>query len=152
MNSNMLSMIQMTQIILTEMAARGRGVIINISPEAGRQPSPFLALYGATTAFMNSFSRSVALEYQSSGVIIQTLTPLVVSSNMSQMPPRKFLVKSSDDFVREALDTVGISNFSWGCFLHSVHSLLLWPLTSNFKFIILILMFFNSRFRAFRGS
>ncbi|XP_020836056.2 very-long-chain 3-oxoacyl-CoA reductase-like isoform X1 [Phascolarctos cinereus] len=123
MNCNMLSMVQMTRIILPQMVARGRGVIINISSMAGRQPSPFLALYGATKAFMNSFSRAVALEYRSSGVIIQTLTPLVVSSNMSQMPPTKFLVKSSDDFVREALDTVGVSNFTWGCFLHSVHGL-----------------------------
>ncbi|XP_020835959.2 17-beta-hydroxysteroid dehydrogenase type 3-like [Phascolarctos cinereus] len=142
----------MIRIILPLTAARGRGAIMNISSEAGRQPSPFLALYGATKAFMNSFSRAVALEYQSSGVIIQTLTPLAVSSNMRQMPPRKLLVKSSDDFVREALDTVGISNFTWGCFLHSVHSLLLWPLTSNSKFITLILTFFNSQFRAFSRS
>ncbi|XP_027699079.1 very-long-chain 3-oxoacyl-CoA reductase-like [Vombatus ursinus] len=142
----------MTRIILPQMTARGRGVIINISSEAGRQPSPFLALYGATKAFMNSLSQAMALEYQSSGVIIQTLTPLLVSSNITKIPPRKFLVKSSDDFVREALDTVGVSNFTSGCFLHSVHSLLLWPLTSNFKFTIPILTFFHSLFRAFRRS
>nr|XP_020836054.1 putative steroid dehydrogenase 4 [Phascolarctos cinereus] len=65
---------------------------------------------------MNSFSRAVAFKYQSSGVIIQTLTPMAVSSNLSHMPPTKFLVKSSDDFAREALDTVGVSNFTWGVF------------------------------------
>ncbi|XP_078010669.1 very-long-chain 3-oxoacyl-CoA reductase-B-like, partial [Phascolarctos cinereus] len=48
MNCNMLSMIQMIRIILPLTAARGRGAIMNISSEAGRQPSPFLALYGAT--------------------------------------------------------------------------------------------------------
>ncbi|XP_036601607.1 very-long-chain 3-oxoacyl-CoA reductase-B-like [Trichosurus vulpecula] len=147
MNCNMLSMVQMTRIILPQMAARGRGVIINISSGAGNQPTPFLALYGATKAFINSFSQAVALEYQSSGIIIQTITPLVVSSNMSQISPRKFLVKSADDFAREALDTVGVTNFTTGCFIHFVHSLLVWPFVANFKFIIPILTSFSSLFR-----
>ncbi|XP_072464102.1 very-long-chain 3-oxoacyl-CoA reductase-B-like [Notamacropus eugenii] len=141
MNCNMLSMIQMTRIILPQMVARSRGVIINISSEAGTQPVPFLALYGATKAFMNSFSQAVALEYQNSGVIIQTLTPLLVSSNMSKVPPVRFLVKSSDEFVREALDTVGVSNFTSGCFLHFVHSLLLSPLSYNSKVFTWLLLY-----------
>uniref|UniRef100_G3VPF8 17beta-estradiol 17-dehydrogenase n=1 Tax=Sarcophilus harrisii TaxID=9305 RepID=G3VPF8_SARHA len=151
MNCNMLSMVQMTRIILPQMAARGRGVIINISSEAGKQPVPFFALYSATKAFMNSFSQAIAVEYQSSGVIVQTVTPLIVSSNMSQMPPIKFLVKSSDDFVREALDTVGVSNFTTGCFLHCVQSLLLSPLLSKIKCTSQIMAFF-SPFEQFRRS
>ncbi|XP_068945108.1 very-long-chain 3-oxoacyl-CoA reductase-like [Petaurus breviceps papuanus] len=152
MNCNMLSVVQMTRIILPQMVARGRGVIINISSEAGKQPDPLLALYGATKAFVNSFSQAVALEYQSSGVIIQTLTPLVVSSNMSKLPPITFLVKSADGFVREALDTVGVSSFTSGCFLHSVHSLLLWPLFCNSKITMTFLEFLAFLLKKYRRS
>ncbi|XP_051845369.1 very-long-chain 3-oxoacyl-CoA reductase-B-like [Antechinus flavipes] len=150
MNCNMLSMVQMTRIILPQMAARGRGVIINISSEAGKQPIPFFALYSATKAFVNSFSQAIACEYRSSGITVQTLTPLLVSTNMSKMPPSKFLVISSDDFVREALDTVGVSAFTTGCLLHCVQSLLLSPLLSNFKCLQLLLAF--SPVKRFRRS
>ncbi|XP_044540217.1 testosterone 17-beta-dehydrogenase 3-like [Gracilinanus agilis] len=77
---------------------------------------------------MSSFSRALAMEYQASGVIVQTVTPLVVSSNLSGVPPVRLLVKSPDDFVREALDTVGVSDHTSGCLLHFVQSLLLRPI------------------------
>ncbi|XP_044540630.1 very-long-chain 3-oxoacyl-CoA reductase-B-like isoform X2 [Gracilinanus agilis] len=48
LNCNVLSMLQMTRIVLPQMVARGRGVIINISSEAGKQPVPYLTLYAAT--------------------------------------------------------------------------------------------------------
>ncbi|XP_074075399.1 very-long-chain 3-oxoacyl-CoA reductase-like [Macrotis lagotis] len=141
MNCNMLSVTQMTRIIMPQMLARRRGVIINISSEAGKLPVPYLTLYAATKAFINSFSQALAMEYQFSGITVQTLTPLIVSSNMTQLPAIKFFVKDSDDFVREALDTVGVSNFTTGCFLHFVQSLLLWPLLSSYKYIFPILEF-----------
>ncbi|XP_043851477.1 very-long-chain 3-oxoacyl-CoA reductase-B-like isoform X2 [Dromiciops gliroides] len=149
-NCNMLSVSQMTRIILPQMIARGCGVIINISSEFGKYPVPFTTMYGATKAFINSFSQSVAIEYQSSGVIVQTLTPLMVSSNMNQLETKRFVVMSPEAFVREALDTVGVSNFTSGCLIHFIQSLLLSPFFSNSKYIFWIVNFFQPLLRAFR--
>ncbi|KAM6223646.1 very-long-chain 3-oxoacyl-CoA reductase-B-like [Rhynchocyon petersi] len=70
-NCNMMSMAQMTRIILPQMVSRHRGIIINISSAVEKRPTPFLAVYSATKAFVQSFSRAVGAEYSPEGVIVQ---------------------------------------------------------------------------------
>ncbi|XP_076987583.1 very-long-chain 3-oxoacyl-CoA reductase-B-like [Tamandua tetradactyla] len=123
-NCNVLSVVQMTRIILPQMVTRGRGVIINISSEAENGPTPFLAAYGATKAFVRSFSGAVGAEYLSQGVTVQTVSPLLVSTNMTHMSPG-LLVLGAEDFARQALDTLGLSSHTSGCLSHTVQSFLL---------------------------
>ena len=57
------------------MVSRGRGAIINVSSMAGIQPTPFNANYGATKAFVNSFTEAIHEELRGSGVRVQVLQP-----------------------------------------------------------------------------
>ncbi|XP_076989718.1 very-long-chain 3-oxoacyl-CoA reductase-B-like [Tamandua tetradactyla] len=123
-NCNMLSVVQMTRIILPQMVTRGRGVVINISSEVENGPTPFFAAYGATKAFVRSFSGAVGAEYLSRGVTVQTVSPLVVSTNMTHMSPG-LLVLGAQDFARQALDTLGLSSHTSGCLSHAVQNFLL---------------------------
>ncbi|XP_067828325.1 very-long-chain 3-oxoacyl-CoA reductase-like isoform X3 [Heptranchias perlo] len=71
MNCNALSVLMMTRIVLPHMLERKKGVIINISSEAGTHPHPLLTMYSATKAFVNFFSRALNAEYKSKGIIVQ---------------------------------------------------------------------------------
>ncbi|XP_066446190.1 very-long-chain 3-oxoacyl-CoA reductase-B-like [Eleutherodactylus coqui] len=125
MNCNLQSMIQMTKIVLPKMVQRKKGLIINLSSAAGARPYPMITMYGATKAFMDFFSRSLNVEYRSDGIIVQSVLPHLVSTNMTRHPSANILVKTSDDFAREALNTVGYSHRTNGCLSHCFQSYIL---------------------------
>jgi len=72
---NVLALVRLTRAALPGMLARGGGAIINVSSLAGFQPGPFNATYGATKAYVNSFSEALAEEVRGSGVRVQVLCP-----------------------------------------------------------------------------
>ncbi len=50
-NVNMLSYTKMLEIVLPKMVEQKRGIIINISSQAGETPSPLIATYSASKYF-----------------------------------------------------------------------------------------------------
>ncbi|XP_076987569.1 very-long-chain 3-oxoacyl-CoA reductase-B-like [Tamandua tetradactyla] len=124
-NCNVLSVVQMTRIILPQMVTRGRGVVINISSEAENGPRPFFAAYGASKAFVRSFSGAVRAEYLSRGITVQTVSPLFVSTNLTYNMRPGLLVPRPEDYARQALDTLGLSSHTSGCLSHAVQNFLL---------------------------
>ncbi|KAJ7996031.1 hypothetical protein DPEC_G00232860 [Dallia pectoralis] len=124
-NCNILSVTQMTGLVLPHMVKRGRGIIINMSSEAGAEPQPMLSLYSATKIFVTYFSRALHSEYRSQGITVQCVTPLMVSTNMTQHLPPNPLMKSASDFAYEALNTVGYSSFTSGCVSHALQHIAL---------------------------
>ena len=54
--------IQLMQLALRHMQARGEGLIINVTSLASRLPVPFMAAYNAAKAAMASFTMSIQLE------------------------------------------------------------------------------------------
>ncbi len=59
----------------TAMADRGGEGILNVSSIAGFNPSPRSATYGATKAFVTSFSEALAVELGPQGVVVCCLCP-----------------------------------------------------------------------------
>ncbi|XP_063305526.1 very-long-chain 3-oxoacyl-CoA reductase-B-like [Pelobates fuscus] len=119
-NCNILSVLQMTRIVLPQMIERNKGLIINISSEAGNHPFPLLIVYSATKVFVDFFSRGLHTEYQSKGITVQCVMPLSVSTPMTSNIKTNIFVKSAGDFAREALNTVGYTNRTSCCFSHSL--------------------------------
>ncbi|MCJ8748848.1 hypothetical protein PDJAM_G00169270 [Pangasius djambal] len=124
-NCNILSVTQMSRLILPQMVERGKGLIINMSSEAGCQPQPMLTLYSATKIFVTYFSRCLHAEYQPRGVTVQCVTPFMVSTNMTHNIEVNPLVKSAASFARDALNTVGYSSFTSGCITHALQHIAL---------------------------
>jgi short-subunit dehydrogenase len=81
--ARMLKMIQVNVVALTEltglflpgMRARGRGRVLNVGSVAGFQPGPFMTVYYATKAYVNSFSEALAEELRGTGVTVTCLAP-----------------------------------------------------------------------------
>lgn len=60
--ANLTSTFVMCRAVLPHLRARGRGAIVNMSSTAARLPTPGLAVYGATKAGIEAFSRAFAVE------------------------------------------------------------------------------------------
>jgi short-subunit dehydrogenase len=72
---NVAALVELTRLFLPEMVARGRGRILNIGSAAGFQPGPFMAIYYATKAFVNSFSEALSYELEGTGVTATVSCP-----------------------------------------------------------------------------
>jgi uncharacterized protein len=72
---NVLALMRLTHAVLPGMLQRGQGSIINVSSMSAFQPTPFSATYGATKAFVNSFTEGLHEELLGSGVRVQVLCP-----------------------------------------------------------------------------
>lgn len=72
---NVTAVVRLTQAALAAMVPRGRGGVINVSSVAGYQPTPWGATYGATKAFVSSFTNAVHQELHGTGVRVMVLAP-----------------------------------------------------------------------------
>lgn len=60
---------------LPEMASRGRGAVLNVASLIAFQPVPFQATYGATKAFVLSFTDALHEEMRGTGVTVTAVCP-----------------------------------------------------------------------------
>ncbi|XP_053574299.1 very-long-chain 3-oxoacyl-CoA reductase isoform X2 [Bombina bombina] len=119
-NCNITSVVQMTRIVLPKMVEKKKGLIINVSSEAGTRPYPMLTVYSATKVFVDYFSRGIHAEYKSKGITVQCVMPLMVSTNMTKRIKTNLLVKSADSYAKEALNTAELTIRTSGCLSHSI--------------------------------
>jgi len=72
---NIISLIELCALYGRQMKARGKGRILNIASTAAYQPTPFLAAYGASKAFVLNYSEALAKELEDFGVSVSCLSP-----------------------------------------------------------------------------
>lgn len=72
---NVAAVVNLTHHFLPAMLARRSGSIINVASTAAFQPTPYMAVYGASKAFVLSFSEALWAEYRSKGIRVLALCP-----------------------------------------------------------------------------
>jgi uncharacterized protein len=72
---NVVALVRLTHAALAPMVERGSGGVLNVSSLAGGQPTPANATYGATKAFVTSFTQSAHEELRGTGVKITAVCP-----------------------------------------------------------------------------
>lgn len=122
LNVNILSVTMMTRTILPEMAARGRGLIINVASAAGLTPTPLLSMYSGTKVFVDFFSRCLNAEYSSKGIIVQCVLPYYVATKMSRIRNPNIFAPGPTTYVRQALGTLGVESRTVGCWSHALQN------------------------------
>ncbi len=91
---NISGFVHITHELIPLLKSRPRATIVNISSGMARLPYPGLSVYGATKAFVSSFSESLACELADSKVDVLcfhpgfTKTPFLITSkmNMQKIP------------------------------------------------------------------
>ena len=71
---NVGALVELTYLFLPDLERR-QGGVINVASVAGFMPIPFMAVYGATKAFVVSFSAALRAEYRGRGVRVLCLSP-----------------------------------------------------------------------------
>src|SRR5262249_31889994 len=67
--------ITLARAFLPGMLARGSGGILNVASAIAFQPAPYQAVYGASKAFVLSFSQALWAEARTAGVTVAALCP-----------------------------------------------------------------------------
>lgn len=119
-NCNITSMPMMCSIILPQMVQRKRGLIINIASLSAVVPACNLTVYSASKAFADKFSEDLAAEYCNDGIIVQSVLPGFVATNMTKMKKGSWMAPLPTTFVNSALRTVGFAQHTTGYLPHAV--------------------------------
>lgn len=119
-NCNALSIPMMCSIVLPQMYERKRGLIINISSLSAIIPAPMLTVYAATKAFAHKFSEDLGLEYGKHGIVLQSVLPGPVATNMTRIKRGTWMVPNAEVFVESALKRVEITSYTTGYYPHTI--------------------------------
>jgi hypothetical protein len=95
---NVVALLRLTHAALPGMLRRGHGAVVNVSSLAGEAPAPYNATYGATKAFVTSFSQALHEEVRGSGVRVQALLPGFTRTEFQE---------------RAGIDTSAVPGFAW---------------------------------------
>ena len=107
---NCESVVVLSRAVLRGMLDRKRGGILNVASTSGHQPTPFMSTYGASKAFVLSFTLALAEELRGSGVHALALCPGPVptgfqaAASLSQSSVVSFASLDAHTVVERALD------------------------------------------------
>jgi short-subunit dehydrogenase len=90
---NVGSLVALTAQFLPGMISRDAGGIINVASTAAFQPVPTMAVYGATKAFVLSFTEALWGETRGTGVRVLTLCPGATDTAFFDTTGKKFLTR-----------------------------------------------------------
>ncbi|MFD2934177.1 SDR family NAD(P)-dependent oxidoreductase [Spirosoma flavum] len=72
---NAVALMHLTKLYLKDMVSRNEGKILMLGSEASVAPNPMMAVYGATKAFIKSFSEAIRNELNDTNITVTVLMP-----------------------------------------------------------------------------
>jgi short-subunit dehydrogenase len=107
--TNCEALVALSHAFLPQLRASGQGVLLNVASVVAFQPSPFMSVYGASKAFVLSFTEGLAEELRGSGVFVGAYCPGPVATEFGAVSgsarrwPRPPAVLSAEAAAAEAL-------------------------------------------------
>jgi 17beta-estradiol 17-dehydrogenase / very-long-chain 3-oxoacyl-CoA reductase len=89
------------------MIQRKRGLILTMASFGGIMPTPLLATYSGSKAFLQQWSSALSSELASSNIQVQLVQSYLVTSAMSKIKRPSLLIPTPKKFVRAALSRIG---------------------------------------------
>ncbi|ELU42146.1 ketoreductase [Rhizoctonia solani AG-1 IA] len=118
---NVNATIKVTRLIVPGMITRRRGLILNLGSFAGAVPSPMLATYSGSKAFLSTWSRALAAELAPRGVDVQLVNTYFVVSSMSKIRRATSMIPLPSTYVRSVLSKIGLQgDFTTPYWAHGV--------------------------------
>jgi len=82
---NVTALVRCAHAVLGQLRTRDAGGLINVGSTAGFQPDPHAAVYGATKAFVRSFTQAVHEELRDTGVRVMLLAPGITATEFQEV-------------------------------------------------------------------
>jgi len=111
---NCLGTLRITQLVATGMAERRRGLILTMASFGGIMPTPLLATYSGSKAFLQQWSTALTAELAPQGVTVQLVQSYLVTSAMSKIRRASLTIPTPKAFVKTALGKIGRSGGAQG--------------------------------------
>ncbi|KAF7508829.1 hypothetical protein GJ744_008706 [Endocarpon pusillum] len=136
---NCIGTLKVTRLVLPGMSARKRGLILTMGSFAGLLPTPLLATYSGSKAFLQNWSTALAAEVEELGIAVYFIQSYIVTSAMSKVKRPTYMFPSEKDFVKSTLAKIGNRGGSVGYAFSGTpwwsHALLAWSiLTVGYPF------------------
>lgn len=109
-NINCLATLKVTNIIAPLLAQRKNGLILIMSSFSGWIPTPYLATYSGSKAFLQTWGSALAEELKPSGVDVQVVLSYLITGPMSKVRRASALIPTPKQFVRATLSKVGLGS------------------------------------------
>jgi short-subunit dehydrogenase len=106
---NVEAVVSLTHALLPQLRAATEGVLLNVASASAFQPTPFTSVYGASKAFVLSFTEGLAEELRDTGVFVGAYCPGPVETEFAGVAglgarmEKLLQVLSADEAAREAL-------------------------------------------------
>lgn len=111
---NCTGTLRVTQLVAPGMIQRKRGLILTMASFGGILPTPLLATYSGSKAFLQQWSTALSSELAPHGVTVQLVHSYLVTSAMSKIRRASLMVPTPKTFVRAALGKIGRSGGAQG--------------------------------------
>jgi 17beta-estradiol 17-dehydrogenase / very-long-chain 3-oxoacyl-CoA reductase len=105
---NCLGTLKATQVVAPILVQRKKGLILTMGSFAGWMPTPYLATYSGSKAFLQHWSSALAAELKPEGVDVELVLSYLVTTAMSKVRRASALIPGPKPFVRAALGKIGM--------------------------------------------
>jgi 17beta-estradiol 17-dehydrogenase / very-long-chain 3-oxoacyl-CoA reductase len=105
-----ITQIVTTYIISTIKTKKCRGLILNMGSFGGLLPTPYLAVYSGSKAFLQSWSAALAGELKSQHIDVELIISYLVTSAMSKIKRSSLFIPNPKNFVKSVLAGLGKRN------------------------------------------
>lgn len=106
---NCTATLRVTQIVAPGMVQRKRGLIMTMGSFGGLGPTPLLATYSGSKAFLQQWSTALGAELVGTGVDVELVLSYLVTTAMSKIRKPSMMIPNARNFVKSALGKVGRS-------------------------------------------
>lgn len=127
---NCTATLRVTQLVSMGMVQRKRGLILTMGSFGGLIPTPLLATYSGSKAFLQQWSTALGSELAPYNITVELVQSYLVTSAMSKIRKSSAFVPSPRAFVKSVLGKVGRTGGAQGWTYTSTpywsHAMLQW--------------------------
>lgn len=132
---NCVATLRVTKIIAPRMVQRKRGLILTMGSFGGLFPTPLLATYSGSKAFLQQWSTALGGELKGTGVDVELCLAHLITTAMSKIRKTSLVIPNPKTFVTAALGKVGRRGPSNMAFTNTPfwrHAVMQWVVDSTF--------------------
>lgn len=131
---NCMGTLRVTQLIVPGMVQRRRGLVLTMGSFGGLLPTPLLATYSGSKAFLQHWSTALGAELAPHGITVELVQAYLITSAMSKIRRASASIPTPRAFVRAALGKIGRSGgspaYAYSSSPYWSHGIMAWFLTS----------------------